>query len=256
MRYLAIVLAVAFMATPVLADWPHTVKWDQTLNGLDGWGAASWIDYDTPSDAITADDFFCDGLPEHQFITDIEFYGWSAYGSTYIDQFRVQFWTDFPASPNDESHPDILLYSYDVSAADPNDPLKIGWYEPEPGKFKIDLPQDYWFYQGLGEKVLWVSIQGIMVTDGAFDAFYWQFQDRAFPTWGDDAAFASDYFGYLPWYNWGFPSPDYANGPDLYDGPFPTFWFNSADMAFKLTAIPEPAGLLLLGLGAMLLRRR
>ncbi len=256
MRNLAVWLAVGCLVTPVLADWPHLIKWDQTINGLDNWAAASWIDYDTPSDAITADDFLCDGLPEHQFITDLEFYGYSYYGSQYIDQFRVQFWTDVPRTNLDESHPGDLLYTYDVLAADPNDPLHIGWYEPEAGKFKIDLPEDAWFDQGLGPKVLWVSIQGIMVTDGAWDGFYWFFQDRAFPTWGDDAAFASEYFAVPPWYNWGFPSSDYNLGPEMYDGIFPTGWFNSADMAFKLTAIPEPAALLLLGLGAALLRRR
>jgi hypothetical protein len=260
MRYLAIVAVVAFLAAPALADWPHLIKWDQSVYGLDDWAAASWIDNDTPSDALTADDFYCDGSLEHSWITDLEFYGYSQYGNVYIDQFRVQFWTDVPSTPADASHPDGLLYSYDVNPADPADPLKIGWHQPDPTndpyKFKIDLPQDQWFYQGTGQKVLWVSIQGVMVDDGYSDAFYWFFQDRAFPVWGDDAAFSSDYFGYPPWYNWGFPVADYATGPDLYDGPFPAGWFNSADMAFKLTAIPEPATMLLIGLSAVLLRRR
>lgn len=260
MKLVAWLTVITLMAAPALADWPHLIKWDQTVNGLDDWAAASWIDNDTPSIATTADDFWCDGLVEHSWISDLEFYGYSQYGNSYIDKFRVQFWNDFPESPADESHPDALLYSYDVLAAAAGDPMHIGWYQPDPVndqyKFKIDLPQDQWFYQGLGEKVLWVSIQGVMVDDGFADAFYWFFQDRSFPTWGDDAAFASDYFGYAPWYNWGFPDADIAIGPDLYDGPFPTGWVNSADMAFQLTAIPEPASLLLLGLGVLALRRR
>jgi hypothetical protein len=260
MRVSAVLVVAGLIVGPAFADWPHVVKWDQTVYGLDDWAAASWIDYDTPSDALTADDYFCDGLIEHNWITDLEFYGYSYYGNQYIDFFRVNFWTDVAASPDDESHPGDLLYSYDVGAADPEDPLKIGWYQPDPTndpyKFKIDLPEDQWFYQGPGEKVLWVSIQGVMATDGAFDAFYWFFQDRAFPVFGDDAAFWSDYFGYPPWWNWGFPSSDYAVGPDLYDGIFPPDWFNSADMAFRLTAIPEPMSVLILALGATALLRR
>jgi hypothetical protein len=248
------------LALPSLADWPHAIKWDQSVGGLDSYAAASWIDLDTPSDALTADDYLCDGLAEHVYVTDLEFYGFSYYGIDYLDKFRVSFWTDVPATPNDASHPGSLLYQYEVSPADPGDPLKIGWHRPdpvnEPYKFKIDLPEDQWFYQGPGEKVLWVSIQGVMVTDGYFDAFYWFFRDRALPTWGDDAAFTSQYFGYPPWFNWGFPSSDPVTGPDLYDGPFPPGWFNSADMAFTLTAVPEPVTGVLLALGALAFLRR
>lgn len=256
MRILGFLAVIGLIAAPALADWPHSLKWDQTAAGIDNWSAASWIDNDTPSDAISADDFFCDGAAQHAWVTDLEFYGYSYYGSAYINQFRVQFWSDVPESPTDESHPGSLLYSYDVSAADPGDPLKIGWQEIEAGRFKIDLPENQWFYQGLGEKVLWVSIQGIMVDDGYFDAFYWNFKDRNAPTWGDDAAFGSTYFGYTPWYNWGFPTADPNLGPDLYDGPFPAGWFNSGDLAFSLTAVPEPMSLLLLGMAGLFLRRR
>jgi hypothetical protein len=260
MRYLVFIAIGTFLVAPVVADWPHVIKWDQTVNGLDRWAAASWIDNDTPSDALTADDYACDGRPEHRWISDLEFYGFSYYGAQYISQFRVAFWSDVPDTPSDESHPGSLLYLYDVDAANPADPLKIGWHQPDPVndpyRFKIDLPEDLWFDQGLGEKLLWVSIQGIMVNDGAYDAFYWFFKDRAAPVFGDDAAFTSNSFGYPPWYNWGFPSPDVATGPDLYDGTLPTAWFKSADMAFSLTAIPEPASLMLLGVAALLLRRR
>lgn len=259
MRLTICLLVGVLLAAPALADWPHVIKWDQTVYGLDDWAAGSWIDNDTPSDALTADDFLCDGAPEHAWISDIEFYGYSAYGSQYITQFRVQFWSDVPATANDASQPGNLLYSYDVNPADAADPLKIGWYQPDPVndeyRFKIDLPREQWFYQGPGEKVLWVSIQGIMVDDGYSDAFYWFFQDRAFPTFGDDAAFTSSYYGYPPWYNWGFPVADVGTGPDLYDGTLPIDWYRSADLAFKLTAIPEPASLLLLGLCTLLRRR-
>jgi hypothetical protein len=254
MRNVALLAVLFWAVSPVLADWPgHVIKWDQ-LDGLDNFAAASWMDYDTPSDALTADDYWCDGRADHRYVTDLEFWGFSYYGSSYIDQFRVNFWTDMPSNPNDQSHPADLLYSYDVYPADPGDPLKIGWQEIEPNHFKIDLPQDMWFDQGVGPgRTLWVSIQGVMVTDGYFDAFYWYFRERHLPTWGDDAAFSSEYFGYPPWYNWGSPA-GFAD-PDLYDGPLPADW-TSLDMAFNLTCTPEPLSLLMLGLCGLMLRRR
>jgi hypothetical protein len=179
-------------------DWPHHVKWDQLLP-LDGYGAASWVDYDTPSDALTADDYLCSGLPQDRYVTDIEFYGWSYYGNSYIDNFRISFWTDAPGTSSDASHPATLLYEYEATPANLSDPLKIGWQELDANHFKIDLPEDHWFDQGLGQKVLWIGIQGVMATDGYFDAFYWNFRERHELTWGDDAAFMSNYYAYPPW---------------------------------------------------------
>jgi len=260
MRYLGILAILAFVAAPALGDWPHPIKWDQLLP-LDTYAAASWIDYDTPSDAQTADDYYCDGLPQDQFITDLEFYGFSYYGMQYIDKFRVSFFTDMPGTPSDTSHPGTLLYQYEVTKADPNDPLKIGWQgfaTTDPNfygfdRYKIDLPESYWFNQGVGAPhILWVSIQGVMVTDGYFDAWYWAFRNRTYQKWGDDAAFTSTYFGYPPWANWGV---DPNGAVNIYDGLLPAGW-TSLDMSFRLTAFPEPTGLLLLGLGSLLLRRR
>jgi len=257
MRLLALFAMVAFVVAPTLADWPHHVKWDQLQPDPTTNSAASWLDYDTPSDAQTADDFLCSGSVLDRYITDLEFWGFSYYGTVWIQNFVVQFYTDVPATPNEESHPGDLLYTYHVGAANPNDPLKIGWYEAEVGsnglsRFKIDLPQDHWFDQGLGQKILWVSIQGEMVTDGYFDAFYWTFRDPAYGTFRDDAAFQSSYFGYAPWAHWG---NDASGTTGLYYGPLPSGW-TSRDMCFRLTGIPEPASLLLLGAAGLLLRRR
>jgi hypothetical protein len=220
------------------------------MQGIDTFAAASWIDNDTPSDALTADDFVC---TQTGWITDIEFAGFSYYGSSYIDKFRVSIWTDVPELPGiDESHPGQLLWQKDFGAADPGDPLRLGWQEVSAEQFKIDIPEADWFWQDEGT-IYWIGIQGLMVDDGFFDAFYWYFQERHLPIWGDDAAFTSTYFGNPPWANWGF-GPGYTD-PDLYDGPLPTGW-TSADMAFNLTGIPEPASLALLGLGVIVLMRR
>jgi len=253
MRYLVALSLFGLLAAPLLADWPHPVKWDQLQPDPNGYGAASWINVaDTGGICTSADDFPCTGAPEDQFITDIEFYGFSTYGSTYINKFRVQFWTDVPGTPNEVSKPGTLLYSYDVPKANAADPLKIGWYELETNShFKIDLPRDRWFDQGLTSRTLWISIQGLMVDDGYSDYFYWTFRQYALH-WNDDAAFdgGTAFPSYVPWWHWAV-----NGGPDLYDNLLPTGW-TTVDLCYRLTGIPEPTSLLLIGLGALLLRRR
>ncbi|MCK4873130.1 MAG: hypothetical protein KAS72_10425 [Phycisphaerales bacterium] len=234
-------------------DWPGQVMWDQGYP--DTYGAHSTIDYDTPMTSTTADDFLCTMSDQ---ITDIHFWGWSYYGAAYLDGFRVTFWTDVPGDPGiDESHPGEILWQHDFFEADPGDPYGLGWTMMEDNaEWRINIPEPDWFYpEGTPDDpiVYWISIQGIMVDDGASDTFYWNFLDRYLDTWNDDAAFESEYFGFAPWANWGWPTPD---GPDLYEGPFPDGWWKSADMAFVLTSIPAPSSLLLLGLGGLVVTRR
>jgi hypothetical protein len=257
MKYLAILAVLGLLAATASADWGHPVKWDQMSGGLDSYGGASWLDFDTPSDALSADDFMC---TDGGWITEIELAGWSYYGTQYLDKFRVTFWSDVPATPNDASHPGQLLYDVEIGAANPDDPMGIGWKEVETNHFLMNLPEDVWFRQTRGS-IYWIGIQGVMVNDGYFDAFYWNFADRNLMNWGDDAAFSSDYFGYLPWANWGV---DWITDPavgvvSLYDGPLPDGW-TSMDMAFRLHGVvPEPGMLSLLalsGLGAVAFLRR
>ena len=250
MKYLAVVLAMVGLMAAANADWGHPVKWDQMSGGLDSYAGASWIDYDTPSDAITADDFLCN---QTGYITELELAGFSYYGVDYLDSFRITFWTDVPASPNDTSHPGQLLLDATVGRADPSG---IGWQQTGDYTFLINMPEDKWFRQSAGN-IYWIGIQGVMATDGYFDAFYWFFQERHLPTWNDDAAFASSYFGYNPWASWGVDSGDNVG---LYDGTLPCDW-TSLDMAYALhgIAVPEPGLISLLGmsgLGLLALYRR
>jgi len=237
-------------APTIVGDWPgQYTKWDQMTPGISTWGGASFIDPDIGS-ALSADDFLC---TQSAPITDIHFAGWG-YG---IQLFRITFWTDYPRTTTDESRPYDPIYDQTIGSADPEDPYKRGWQDNGDGTFRINLPESQWFYQQgtpANPIVYWLGIQGVMPQDGYSDIFYWNFVDQyEAPLWGDDAAFTSAYFGCPPWYNWGWPTTD---SPDLYDGPFPEGWAKSADMAFALSGIPEPATMLLLGLGALSLIRR
>jgi len=243
--------------TPAPRDWPNdVVKWSQ-LDSLDAYAAASWVDTDTPSDATTADDWLC---TTPGWLSDIRFYGWSYYGETYLTGFRVSIWSDIAALPGvDESHPGTLLWTRDFGPANQADPNKIGYQTfgtAAPYEYRINVAQTDWFEQ-MGTlqtpTVYWISIEGLMLADGFFDAWYWNFRNRTSGHNLDDGAFKSTYFGYGPWANWGVDGTDTVS---LYDGAFPAGWTYSLDLGYELSFVPEPGTLALLGLGALLLRRR
>jgi hypothetical protein len=242
MKYLWI-LAVLALAAGANAQ----LTWDQ-MGNYDAYAGASWLDYDTPSDAQTADDFTFGGSGA---ITQVDFAGWSYYGESYIEAFRITFYSDVPAGPNDESHPGDMLYDQTFYTW-----TDLGEVAPYVYGYSITFPQGQQFEQQAGN-IYWIGIQGVMVTDGYFDAWYWNFVDRYQPTKLDDASFWSDYFGYSPWAHWGF-TPGYGD-PTLYTGKMPQ-GYTSADMCFKLYAVPEPSLIslagLLLGAGALWLRRK
>jgi hypothetical protein len=249
---LAAVLAVVVVTSAAQADWPNQVaKCDQLSPGLDTWAMASYLD-DLGGSALTADDFLCTAPTP---ITEIRFAGFG-YNSVEPTAFRITFWGDVPATPNVASHPADPLYERTIGPANPADPLKIGWQALGDFRYVINLGEENWFLQqGIAAEpvVYWLGIQGVMPENQVADYFFWTAIDRSVPSWGDDAAFASDTFGYPPWSSWGWPTP--GTGPALYTGPFPSGWFGSADMAFELMT-PEPATLCLLGLGSAALAAR
>lgn len=231
MKKLVAILCVVALASPAFAD----VLWDQLTPGVDTYGAHSTIDRDGQVYSTTADDFMgaAGGV-----IESVDFAGFSYYGNQYINGIRITIWNDVPATANDESHPGDLLYDQTVLAFTDNGD----------GTIYVDIP-DF----ATSSQIYWIGIQGDMVDDGFGDTFYWNFADRNLDTWNDDAAFEAESFGYAPWANWGWPT---MAEPDLYEGSFPAGWVKSADMAYKLNGVPEPATLSLLAVGGLALIRR
>ena len=156
-----------------------------------------------------------------------------------------------PATAEEESHPGELLAGISVGPADPQG---IGWQQTGEYMYKINLDPDSWFTQEEGN-IYWIAIQGIIDPVYYSDNFRWIFRDIDSGTWGDDAAYASDSEGYDPWWHWGWV---HSLNLDLYQGTLPEDWLQSADMAFRLSGIPipEPATILLAGLGLLALIRR
>jgi hypothetical protein len=248
----AAVALVAVTGASARADWPHDVKWDQLLPA-DEYGVVSYYSAGGPAviEATAADDFLC---TETGWITDIEFAG---FGASTVS-FRVMFWTDVPATAEMESEPGQLLYDETFGPAGSDG---LGWKYIGDDTYKINIPEELWFHQegsAATPTVYWFSVQGII--DPAFynDRFSWYLCERHEATWGDDAAFESEYFGpYEPWAHLGWPSTVPTAAPNFYEGKLPTAWTKSADLCFRLTGtVPEPASVGLLCLVALLLTRR
>jgi hypothetical protein len=235
---LLLVCALALLLAPAaLADWPHDVKWDQ----LDPCSLWIWQSYINDSESfVVADDFLCD---ETGWITDIEFNGYCS-DIEALSSFRITFWRDVPATPDEASHPGGLLDEIFVVEACPCDPLGRGWRVVEQGdnssRFRINLLVEDWFMQQ-ADTTYWIGIQGVLPGDGGF---YWNFRDMSVPTWGDDAATMglvqpTDEWAHLGWIGL------LGVMPSAYHGTLPDEFLGSADMSFRLTgtAVPEPASI-------------
>lgn len=249
---------LALLSVSAQADWQHDIKWDQ-MQPRNYYGEESTITDEV--DALIADDFLC---AETCWITGLEFLGsLVTYGPGQVDSFRITFWTDVPATSEDESHPGQLLYDETFGPADPGDPLHLGWRATEHTvdqyfhsyRYKLNIPEHLWFLQegtSSSPVVYWVGIQGI---GGRNAEFFWAFLQRQAHPWGGDAAYSAQCFGIDPWANWGW-EPDQPYAPRTYEGARPYGWL-SANMAFSLSGVvPEPTSLGLLCLIGLLVVRR
>jgi hypothetical protein len=257
-------LCVLFAAGTALADWNigDPAKWAQLPDlGFTG------IDIYNNSPQTLADDFLCTTTG---YITDLHFWGsWlndylphPAAGADLGDPAAVAFnlyiYSDIPDTDGDGpdySNPGQLLWSANIPAggfsvrkyADANE----GWYNPMTGDYMRANHSGVWqynfvappdanlndlFYQQGTPKdpiVYWVGVQAIPQDQQA--VFGWK---TSIDHWNDDAVW-QDAAG--SWLELRYPQ----------DHPYAG---QSIDLAFVVT--PEPATIVLLGLGGLLLKKK
>ena len=274
------IVAVALLAGPTLADWdlfqdPYKYyqlvdpRVQQIGNGI-GTPVATAVDI---SDQLVADDFPCDTTGP---ITSVHIWGSRenpASGEPALGGLWVGFHDNIPAAGQTPSQPGLELWR----AMIPFDFIQtrtqtgpIGhWYEPmgDPHwrqinltatQYNIDLEgwarennEELFLQQGTSDepKVYWLSIEANYL-GGANpnNGFGWVSSNT---DWEDDAAWldSTNYTG-TPTDSWTdihYELYDNVNGFHPFDG-------QSLNLAFVI--VPEPATMVLFGLGAFLLLKR
>jgi hypothetical protein len=237
MRVLTIVAVLGFLAPPVLADWnygdPYKMHYPQ-LPDLNGW------DVNATNPKVLADDWQCTGSGP---VSDIHFWGsWKQDLVGTVTSFHLSIHADVPGQPGVPSHPGPVLWYEDITnfvirSYDPTS--NEGWYDPNTGQYVKPDHQHYFqynitnipnpYFQTLGT-IYWLDISANVLETGR----QWGWK-TSLDHWNDDAV-------------WGdFPNPNWTELIDPISG-------TSLDMAFVIT--PEPASLLLLAFGLLVLRRR
>jgi hypothetical protein len=195
---------------------PNWVKWDQPFTGIRHWShyeditsMAEVLDGFPAYHEVAADDWECQGPSP---VTALAWYG------SYLDYlyrpcdpcfisgrpekpayFDVSIWTDFPdpdpCSPDTWSHPDKIVWQYDVYNYDevlvgsdkiPEDPCG----NPLPGpreavfRYTAPIPDPNWFWQSEEEAVYWLMI--VAVYEGQYPEYEWGWTNH-YHTYNDDA---------------------------------------------------------------------
>jgi len=150
-------------------QWQEAIKWSQPPepyvleNTYDGWDELSVVG----GRQIVADDWVCETDTP---VTDVHWWGslidWSrAEPFRLPDGFLFTIWTDVPKNVDEEfSHPGEVIWEayhtdytwvfdgWDINPQDPLAPPEATYL------FEVDLPEDEWFWQDLGEHIYWISI--------------------------------------------------------------------------------------------------
>jgi PEP-CTERM motif len=234
---------------PALADWNFgdPAKWVQPPD-LSPQG----LDVLATQPKILADDFLCTQTGP---ITDIHIWGSWLNDQTRIAGFHLSIHGDIPAGPNGPSMPGAELWSKDFSPGqftartfatadehffDPNTNTILG-PDTQVLQYNFLIPESAAFIQTKGT-IYWLDVQAVAnAPEPAF--FGWKTSSQHFnddAVWGDTPASG----GPITWHELIDPRDNH-----------------SLDLSFVLTTVPEPSGLLLLGMGAaglvgVMVRRR
>ena len=227
MRRILVLVVLAAVALPAMAQDP--IIWDNG-NGIGG-AMSSQLDTAYPFDSQVADDFNLPEGPQGEpawNVTDVHWEGGFWGGNPVAADYRVIFYADAGGQPTGgpTDPTGTALAVYDFGYAEVNETSNAQGFE-----YYVDLPSPF---VADADTTYWIAIQSV---------FFFP------PQWGISA---SDTMQGSP-VMMGFPllGNDYWTPGRV---PFGT----DRDMAFSLTGVPvpEPASLMLLALGGLLLRRR
>jgi len=243
MKTISVLLIAGLLATSVTAiadPLPGCVKWSQLPEMYEPWGYDVESNHD-PDDncpnVVVMDDWLCeDGLP----ITDVHWWGSYFDPAFPITAFHVSIHWDIPESGGIPSHPGDLIVAWNIPFEECNETWHgVDYYGKDVYQYFCYLPE--WFWQDIGE-IYWLDIKAIV--PGAVGPV-WGWHTAVLPHNIDDAVVIYDY--------------DQETGH--YTDWEPLEWeYESLDMAFELTTIPEPATIAIIAFGAFglagIIRRR
>lgn len=239
LRLSVCLLAVSLLATAAVADWdpgdPHKMHFPQ-LPDPQGWDVLA------AAPRVLADDWRCSQTGP---VTDVHFWGsWLSDEVAEIERIHISIHEDDPSPPY--SRPGDLLWERDFYPGDWTERLDgtgaQGWYDPfnqtwnKPDHINfyqyniVDIFDPFFQQEGT---IYWLDISvSVKEEDDVIRQWGWK---TSLNHYNDDAV-----WGTYPDPNWGELRDPITN--------------ESLDMAFVIT--PEPAGILMIMIGLLVIRRR
>jgi len=222
---LAIFLVAGTAAQAKSRGGDEPVKWSQLPEMENPWGFDVESDFD-PIDGfpnqVVMDDWLCEtGLP----VTDVHWWG-SYFDDITPSAFHISIHEDIPAGAA-PSHPGPIIEAWNIAFAECNEEFYgVDAAGNNVYQYFVYLPE--WFYQEQG-MVYWLDVIAI-VPDAQGPVWGWR--TAVLPHNIDDAVVIGDY---------DMASGDYTQWYPL------EYEYESLDMAFELTTIPEPLTLIMIG---------